>query len=55
MNNLTNINFKYIPSAKTNVLDTFKKQGYVPPSETKEFQDRCFKIRNCATLNEKKK
>lgn len=52
---LTDVKFKYIPSAKTDVLETFKKLGFVPPSETKEYQDKWFKIRNCAALNEKKK
>lgn len=52
--NLTDINRKYIPSAKTNVLDTMKKHGFVPPSETPEAQTKWFKVRNCAAINEAK-
>jgi len=52
--NLTDINRKYIPSAKTNVLETLKKHGFVPPSEIAEFQTKWFKVRNCAAINEAK-
>jgi hypothetical protein len=30
----------YTHSSKTNVLETFKRQGWVPPSEQAEFQDK---------------
>jgi hypothetical protein len=52
--NLTDINRKYIPAAKTNVLETLKQHGFVPPSETVEAQEKWFKVRNCAVINEVK-
>jgi hypothetical protein len=30
----------YTPAAKTNVLETFKRQGWVPPSEQQEYQNK---------------
>lgn len=29
-------NFKYIPSSKTNIVETFKRLGWVPPSEVQK-------------------
>jgi hypothetical protein len=26
------VNFPYTPASKTNIMDTFKKHGFVPPS-----------------------
>lgn len=49
---ILDLNHKYIPSAKTNVLETFKKFGYIPPSETPEAQEKWFKVRNCGVINE---
>jgi hypothetical protein len=31
-------NWKYIPAAATNVAETFKRFGFVPPSTLKESQ-----------------
>lgn len=52
---ILDINHKYIPSAKTNVLETFKKLGFAPPSEDPRFQEKWFRVRNCGMLNEVKK
>jgi len=30
----------YTPAAATDVLATFKRLGFVPPSEIKEYQDK---------------
>ena len=30
----------YVPAAATDVLATFKRLGFVPPSEIKEYQDK---------------
>ena len=32
---LTDQRFQYTPSCKTNILDTFRKMGWVPPSEAR--------------------
>jgi hypothetical protein len=31
---------KYISAVKTDVLSTFKRLGFIPPSEIKEYQDK---------------
>jgi len=51
---ILDLNHKYIPSAKTNVLETFRKLGYTPPSEDARFQEKWFKVRNCGIINEVK-
>ena len=33
---LTDPNWKYIPSKETDVMKTFKKFGFVPPSEQRK-------------------
>jgi hypothetical protein len=56
MNNfkLTDFDFKYVPSAKTNVLETLKRFGFEPPSEDVKYQKKWHRVRNSATINEKK-
>ncbi len=41
MRGLLDPSFKYIPAAKTNIVDTLRKFGFQPPSETKEHQIKC--------------
>lgn len=31
--------FVYVPAAKTNVMDSFRKMGWIPPSELKAQQE----------------
>ena len=52
---ILNIHHKYTPSAKTNILETFRKMGYTPPSEDARYHDKWFKVRHCGMLNEVKK
>ena len=52
---ILNIHHKYTQAAKTNILETFRKVGYTPPSEDLRFQEKWFKVRNCGMLNEVKK
>ena len=33
---LLNPKFKYIPAANTNIAETFKRFGFVPPSQQKK-------------------
>jgi hypothetical protein len=49
---LLDVNFHYIPSAKTNILETFKKLGFDLPSEDKRYQEKWRRIRNSAAINE---
>jgi hypothetical protein len=51
---LLDIHRPYIPAAKTNVLDTFKRMGWEPPSEDKRFQAKWEVYRHAATNNEVK-
>lgn len=50
---LQDINKRYIPSAKTNILDTLKRAGFQPPSEDKAIQKKWELYRHLATRNEK--
>lgn len=52
MNGLDNINKTYIPSSKTNVMETLKRLGFEPPSEDKRYQEKWARYRNSATINE---
>jgi hypothetical protein len=49
---LLKINYKYITSAKTNVLDTFRRLGFMPPSEDKQYQEKWKRFRNSNSINE---
>ena len=49
---LTDINYKYIPSAKTDVFATFKRLGFEPPSEDARFQAKWVRFRNASAINE---
>jgi hypothetical protein len=49
---LFDINFQYVPSAKTNVLETFKRLGFDLPSEDKRYQEKWRRFRNSAVINE---
>jgi hypothetical protein len=37
---IDDINWKYTPAAKTNLLETFKRLGFEPPTEDKRFQEK---------------
>jgi len=41
MDYLLDKEFKYTPSAKTNVAETLRRLGFQPPSQTKEHQKKC--------------
>ena len=51
---LDNINWQYVPAAKTNILETLKKCGFEPPSESKQFQEKWARYRHAQVINEKK-
>ena len=53
MKRIDNIDFKYTPAAKTNVLETLRKVGFEPPSESKWFQEKWRTIRHAHVNNEK--
>jgi hypothetical protein len=38
--NITNPNFNYIPANKTDVTQTWRKAGWVPPSKIKGYFDK---------------
>ncbi len=42
----------YIPAVKTNVLETFKKHGWEPPSDQQCMQEKWATYRNLAAINE---
>ena len=52
---LMDINFKYIPSAKTDVLKTMEKFGFMPPSKDPRSQEKWTRVRNAASINEVKR
>jgi hypothetical protein len=52
MKKIDNMDFHYIPSAKTNVLDTLRKLGFEPPSEDKRIQEKWNRYRNAMAINE---
>jgi hypothetical protein len=49
---LLDVNFQYIPSAKTNIVETLKRVGFTLPSEDKRYQEKWRRIRNSAAINE---
>jgi hypothetical protein len=49
---LLNVKFKYVSSAKTNVLETLKRFGFVPPSEDIKYQKKWHRVRNSAAIND---
>jgi hypothetical protein len=49
---LLDVNFQYIPSAKTNIVETLKKVGFTLPSEDIRYQEKWRRIRNSASINE---
>lgn len=52
MNHLDNIDKPYIPAAKTNVLETLKKLGWIPPSEDARFKEKWQTYKHLAWRNE---
>jgi hypothetical protein len=54
MMRLDNINWKYTPAAKTNILETLRRLGFEPPSEDKRYQEKWARYRNAMTINETK-
>ena len=53
MSNLRNI--KYVPSHKTNILETLKRIGWIPPSEDLRFQEKWQHSRLANIFNKKVK
>ena len=51
---LDNINFKYTPAAKTNILDTLKRFGWYPPSQNPKVQEKWARYRNALAINDTK-
>ena len=51
---LDNIDFKYTPAAKTNIMETLRKMGFEPPSEDKRFQEKWARYRNALAINDTK-
>jgi hypothetical protein len=49
---LFDINFQYVPAAKTDILETLKNAGFTLPSEDARFQEKWRRIRNSAAINE---
>jgi hypothetical protein len=49
---ILDINHPYIPAAKTNVIDTLKKFGFEPPSESPWYQEKWRTYRNSFANNE---
>lgn len=52
--NIDNIDKPYIPAAKTNILDTFKRLGWYPPSKNPRVQEKWATYRHLAARNEGK-
>ena len=53
MKRIDNINWQYIPAAKTNILETLRKMGWTPPSEDARHQEKWARFRHALTINEK--
>jgi hypothetical protein len=49
---LLDVNFNYVPSAKTDVVKTLKRLGFQLPSEDKRYQEKWNRVRNSAAINE---
>jgi hypothetical protein len=49
---LLDVNFEYVPSAKTDITKTLKRIGFQLPSEDKRYQEKWRRIRNSAAINE---
>jgi hypothetical protein len=49
---LLDVNFEYVPSAKTDIVKTLKRLGFQLPSEDKRYQAKWHRVRNSAAINE---
>lgn len=54
MSNINDINKHYVPSQKTDVMATFIKNGFQPPSECSKHQKKWEIYRNLLSRNEKR-
>lgn len=52
MNHLDNIDKPYVPAAKTNIVETLKKLGWIPPSQDKRFIEKWQTYKHLAWRNE---
>jgi hypothetical protein len=52
MKGIDNIDKPYIPAAKTNIADTFKRLGWMPPSESAWYQEKWSTYRHLLKRNE---
>lgn len=50
---IDNINWKYIPSSKTNIFERLKELGWTPPSEDARFQEKWNTYKHLAYRNDK--
>jgi hypothetical protein len=49
---LLDVNFAYVPSAKTDISKTLKRIGFQLPSEDMRYQEKWSRVRNSAAINE---
>lgn len=49
---LLDVNFEYVPSAKTDITKTLRQLGFLFPSEDKRYQEKWNRVRNSAAINE---
>lgn len=52
MRGLDNIYRPYVPAAKTNIAETFKRVGWMPPSESAWYQEKWSTYRHLLKINE---
>lgn len=50
---IDNINWKYVPAAKTNLSDKFKELGWIPPSEDPRFIEKFNTYKHLLWRNDK--
>jgi hypothetical protein len=53
MRKIDNIDWRYVPAAKTNIAETLKKMGWTPPSEDARFQQKWNTYKHLAWRNDK--
>lgn len=49
---LLDVNFEYVPSAKTDIVKTLKRLGFKLPSEDMRYQKKWNRLRNSAAINQ---
>lgn len=51
---LNDLDKTYIESSKTNILETWRKAGWIPPSEHPWYQEKWRTYKHLAAINEEK-